>query len=99
MNLKLEGKRSLEGCDLCARESVLEAKLRERYKETTTLTYCQSKLIENRPMPSLLVAPPKIFVRVDAVLPVAFWAARHFNLRRCQLKKHIDVVSKITYGN
>lgn len=73
---------------------------READREMTTLTYCQSKLIENRPMPSLLVAPPKIFVRVVAVLPVAFWAARHFNLQRCQFKKkHIDIDSKITYGN
>ena len=40
------------------------------------LTYCQSKDSVKRPRPSLLVAPPKMFVKVAALDPVACIAAK-----------------------
>ena len=39
-------------------------------------TYCQSKDKVKNPKPSLLVAPPKMFVRVAALDPVACIAAK-----------------------
>jgi len=65
------------------------------------LTYCQSNERENRPSPSLLVAPPKMLVNVSALEPVAFCAARHCNDKLMDVRKAIYLyesrAGKFTY--